>query len=496
MGLRSHTPLDRPGENTRSAPTERAQSEVLGFVLLVGLTIAVIGATVAIGSVAYTSATADAEYTNVENGMSQLSSKTSLVALGEQSSRSFDLGSIQDADVHVNESQGTLRLHYVENETGIDGVELNDSTAFHTTTLGAVEYDDGSRTIAMQGGGVWKLEQGVGSIVSPPEYHYRGTTLTFPIVTVTGEDSTSGPVRGTIDSVGSQPVPDAPENPLVNGTIAVEIQSTYYEGWHQFFESRAEGSTTIDRANETVISELRHPSVVSVDFGLLVSSGSTPDVGGNADVDEIGEAALPPAQPLIDQKIDDADTESPANIDFSDEQTLTNGTYYFDSDVTIEERLSLDTSDGNITFIVDGDLTIEDEVVTVDESNNGTEYYVNGSLEATNDAYVHTIAEEPQADRNVFVVGDDVFTENAGKFGEFHAIIFAPHGEADLTGGGNSVLKGALMVDGFVNDEINTVDIQQDESLVDLNFEFDFGTTPNVITYIHVSENTVAVSFE
>ena len=58
---------------------ERAQSEVIGVVLLLAIMIAAVTVTVATGGAALGFVTDDARSSSVENGMSQLSSQSSLV---------------------------------------------------------------------------------------------------------------------------------------------------------------------------------------------------------------------------------------------------------------------------------------------------------------------------------------------------------------------------------------------------------------------------------
>ena len=65
----------------------RAQSEALGTVLLLGLTVAVVGTTVAIGGAALDGTQQRADLQRVEGAMTQVDSKASLVAHGESPSQ-------------------------------------------------------------------------------------------------------------------------------------------------------------------------------------------------------------------------------------------------------------------------------------------------------------------------------------------------------------------------------------------------------------------------
>jgi len=245
--------------------SERGQSEVIGVVLLLGITIAAVTVTVATGSAALGLVTDEARSASVENGMSQLSSQSSLVALGGTDARRFDLGSVDGGQLRLDEEAGRVEVR-IENGT--------DTITTYNGSIGTLEYVGDRRNVAMQGGGVWAMEGGRGRMISPPEYHYRGETLTFPIVRLIGDESSptsgTGIVRRTANDPGAV---TETANPLRNGTVVVEVESEYYEGWYDFFTRRADGTVTKDDANQTTTARLVVPEEVSFDRTLAVSEG-------------------------------------------------------------------------------------------------------------------------------------------------------------------------------------------------------------------------------
>ena len=476
--------------------TSRGQSEVLGFVLLIGLTMAVIGATVAVGSVAYANATTDVEYANVENAMSKLSSQASLVALGSHESRSFDMGSIRDGSVHVDETEGSIQMYYDENATSITNATLDETTRFYDQSLGAVIYRDGDRELAMQGGGVWKLQNGIGSMVSPPEYHYRQTTLTFPIVRVTGEGSTSGRVRGSVEKVSTDRIthPNAPSNPIENGTVVIKVQSDYYEGWYNFFQTRSGGSVNIDHDNQTTIVDLQYPQDLSFksETGLLLPFDAEYEATNN--VDGFDQTALPSMQPLLSAQIENAreneDTIDLTSVDTSEE--LTSGVYYADNDFLLSDDLTINTDDGNVTIVIDGDFTLGSEITVVGDNTNGVRYYINGSLQGGNER-ITTDSESPEPHRNIFFVGGNAFTETSGNLGTIHAYLIATDGTVDFgQGGGNTEFIGGVAANEFNPGQSDAWSLRAPLDQTD-DFVIDLGANPNTITYLHLSENTVYI---
>ena len=232
----------------------RGVSSVMGVVLLLGITLMVVTVILATSVVVLADAQSDARISQMENSMSQMSSKASLVALGDSDSHQFNLGDVDGAEVELRPEMGNLKIIYEMNES--DPITLYDEP------LGALVYERGDVEVAYQAGGVWKKQGEWSTMISPPEFHYRSATLTFPIIRVTGDYRESGPVRGTVvtheDGGAIYPNESASLlNPLTNGTVIVEVESEYYQGWHEFFDQRTEGEIDVDADNKTIRAELR-----------------------------------------------------------------------------------------------------------------------------------------------------------------------------------------------------------------------------------------------
>lgn len=256
---------------------ERAQSEVIGTVLLLGLTIIVVGSTVALGSVALADSQETADLQRVEGAMTQIDSKASLVAHGESPNQRIQMDVGRTADFRVDDEAGWMRIE----------VETEDGTTNETVRLGTVTYERGEETVAYQGGGVWRSNAHGSWMVSPPEFHYRGgasaETLTLPLVTI---EESSGAVRDpvVVSQTGREPTRLFPSsngtNPLVGGDVTITVGSEYAEAWGRFFESRTSATVT-DIDDETVRITLRtetvHPTLRS---GVSATGASTLNMGG------------------------------------------------------------------------------------------------------------------------------------------------------------------------------------------------------------------------
>lgn len=236
-------------------PGQRSQSETLGVVLLLGLTILSVGALAAFGGTAIHRTQHSVDVQSAEHALSQFDSEASLVALGRSDRQSVSLGRGRKGTFTVLPDRGRVVITH-ENATN-NGT----ATQIYDATLGEVRYESGDTVIAYQGGGVWRSQGGNGSVmVSAPEFHYRDATLTFPVIRLDGQGSVAGSATATI--VGSGPsLPVFPNgnaltNPVHNGTIRVTITSEFYRGWAAYFRSRTDGNVTVYDSNRTVVLDL------------------------------------------------------------------------------------------------------------------------------------------------------------------------------------------------------------------------------------------------
>jgi len=255
----------------------RAQSEVIGVVLLLGMSTIVIGSTVAVGSVALSGSQGTAELGQAEAAMTQVDSKASLVAHGDSERQRVSLGAAETSDLRVEEDAGWMEIQ----------VETVDGNETRTVDLGAVVYEHRGETIAYQGGGVWRDDGSHARMVSPPEFHYRdaaGTeTLTLPLVTIAaGGDGIHDDV--VIENAASEPERLFPNenvsNPLVGGEVTITVGSDYAEAWATYFESRTRATvveTTEDTVEVTLRTELEHPTL---DAAISSTGQARLDFGG------------------------------------------------------------------------------------------------------------------------------------------------------------------------------------------------------------------------
>jgi len=269
-----HPPVD-------PATTERAQTETVGFILIIGFVIVGSLAVVGLGAIAVSDTEEQLTEDRAEKALTQFDSKAALVALGESGSHeaSFGTGATDRGRLSVAEDRGWMNVSITDRSTDQTKTVMN-------ITLGAVVYQGDDSELAYQGGGVWRRDPQGGQMLSPPEFHYRGETLTLPAVTVSGDTVLNDDV--TIQRVGrpTQRYPNASAallNPVRNSAITITVGSAFYRGWGQYFLERTEGGVTIDETNETASLTLSSPisDVTAESIVAGQSSSGTLTLQGN-----------------------------------------------------------------------------------------------------------------------------------------------------------------------------------------------------------------------
>jgi hypothetical protein len=467
--------------------TTRAVSNPVGVILILGMTILSVGALVAVGGAVIDDTRADAERSQMENSMSAFSSKASLVGLGESGHQRFSLGRVSQGRVDVREDAGRVHVKIQRNGT---------NETVKQTSIGAVVYENDGREIAYQGGGVWARQGDFSRMLSPPEFHYRAETLTFPIINVTGDGAASGDVRGTVssDEEPQQWYPDDSEddfnNPLTNGTVYVEIESEYCRGWQSFFDSRTQGGIeeSCESGNDgTVVVDLTVP--LDPTFGTAVTAGRFTDDG--ADIESFRDGVFAPsASGLIDNQIDSCLTNGCTG--FASGETLDSGTYYTE-DASTFEGLTLDTSDGDVNVIVNDPDGGVDGPGSIDVTGDGTaSVYLKTDDDFSMTGGSDKINSGGEPEQFIMYVHSDVSAIKINA-AEYVGGIYAPRtnlegdqGNGNGCGGGNADVVGAIVVENFCFKNGN-FDYDGDMSSLEIDLSID------TVKYLHVSENTIEV---
>ncbi|TFH47168.1 MAG: hypothetical protein E4G94_00775 [ANME-2 cluster archaeon] len=243
---------------------ENAQSEVIGYSLLLGVLVTAVGIIIVLAAPIIQESKNDAYLKNVEQGFTVLDSKISMVGLGNSPSQLVQIYT-QAGDIVIDDD--TYSRISVIFYNGSDRYEV------YNSSMGTVEYTLGQDKIAYEGGGTFRKYPGDDNVImiTPPEFHYNGETLTLPIIRINSNQSIggSGVVNLYFQSNNTPnvlfPNPDEnPEfiNPLLKGKqVYVVIKSDYYKAWAKYIEERTDASVvTNDAAKEVRVNLNARPS--------------------------------------------------------------------------------------------------------------------------------------------------------------------------------------------------------------------------------------------
>lgn len=371
----------------------RGQATTVGTVLIIAIVMACAVAIVAFGSATLDDAQGTAETERAVQSLSQFDSQAAKVALGDSTAQTIEVPN--HGDVRVNGTSGTISVELVD-RPGAPDVAIVDNES-----LGAVIYQ-GETQVAYQGGGVWRRgPNGYVRMVSPPEFHYRqrdGTTptLTFPLVTVSGNGRVSRGLKITQSTAVSQRFPNTTiKNPLDEGNIEVTVESEYAGGWATYFEERTEAGSVDYNGDETVVATLVTPVPERIVDEAIVSEAMNPSIVGSGEVNSYNSTSGAPST------------------------TTGNGTVYVGEDYT-------GTGSGDIygDLIVDGTYT---------GSGSAT---VTGTVITTDDV---ELSGNPTIEGDLIVDGAVVFSGSATVEGDVIAA-----GDIDISGGGARIEGDAI----------------------------------------------------
>jgi flagellin-like protein len=259
---------------------DRGQSNVIGTVLLLGIVIVGVGATVAFGTTALQAVNDQSRSESVEHAMTQFDSTAAMVALGRSSSQEMTLAASGEGGYNVDDDAGWVRVSHT-NHSGTGSTEL-----LTNTSLGAVVYEGDDTRVVYQGGGVWRGTGNESLMLSPPEVHYRGSTLTFPIISVNGSGGAAGEVTAGV-SIRERSAPVFPNesqpdygnasyrNPIETGNVTVTVHSDHYVAWAEYLTERTSGDVSIDHANGTATATLTATDAIG-DFEMPSEGNSVP----------------------------------------------------------------------------------------------------------------------------------------------------------------------------------------------------------------------------
>ena len=480
----------QPGEE-RGCLGERGQSSVIGVVLILGIVITSLAVIATVGGLALLDTEDELSVARAEKVMTQFDSQSALVALGETDARQTRLASGNSGGYTLDEDAGWMRVS-IRNTT-----DNTTQVVQNVSSLGSLTYETDGVRLAYQAGGVWQKGDGDAVMVSPPEFHYRGQTLTLPVINVTGDGQVSRQVsvrqsevsQGYPDRAGNSefvnPVPE-------NRAVTVTVKSEYYRGWGSYFERRTEGNVSYDKDSQTASITLTVP--IEENFDNTVTATGT--VGSKVKVPGSVEqgATRPSASNLIDEKISDCKSGGgwksiPADSEFD------GGTYYSDSGVVLDTA-EFNTGSANSKLVVNGTVTFGPGNHNITGNGNVT-LYIKGNISIKGSARINN---QSSPDLLTYVHSDAGSVTAAKGTPQYTGLIYAPNTDLDIKGGGkckksngngngNGNDCNGNIVGSVVAKDVNSKGggkIRKDKD-ADITLEFDDSIT---ITYLHIWINS------
>ena len=526
------------------------QSSVLGVVLMMGFVAAAAVSVFVVGTATVGETKDTAQERQVENTFKQFNKDVASVAYGRQKYRSMRFDIEDQTAAFRQQNTGTVELY-------VDGNKKDD------WSVGSLVYENNGETIAYQAGGVWRGTGRDSRMVSRPPVEYQNGSLTFPIMVLDGDDQ----VRAGKLDLNKKKTDSVDNLGYVQGKlVTLKITSEYYMGWAEYFRTQTNDvAVSVDHSPSgnkgTVTVKLGQP-VANGDFenGVLATGGEDGDIvtdSGNAGItgpvaatgevtdgtggisdstpEENVEPNLFELDEAINRKVDEAETNaSISDIDASGTTTLSGGNVYYDDDgVSLSSgNMNVDLSSGNVTLIVDGDVTLDGNGISVDDAgtDNAFRIYSTGDF-----AMKNSFAGDSDASsaRHFQVYGTSkMLVAISGGSTEFVGTIYAPRNEPELGeneanpallsggggngngngngnggGGGNNcegfdvcIVKGNSAVTGAIVggparvSQSAQVDYDSSLSSVEPTLQLPGGVLPPPITFLKVSVHTVAVN--
>ncbi len=263
--------------------SEDAVSDAIGFITVFALTLSSVALIAALSLPEILDSHDLVKLQNIEQVFTVLDSRISLSALGESPSQVVELDT-SGGSIAILDDPAISSLEILMRQSGVDYTIYN-------STLGTLRYELKGEEVAYEGGAVWRRYTNGGVVmVSPPEFHYNGETLTFPIIKLTGNTAIAGgtaALRAISEgiTVFFQNTTENPrfQNPVYGSTTIIKVKSKYYKAWAKYMQERTEfhGVVTHDNLSEAVAYLNSRPSremnfTIPLDIIGLNTSNSTP----------------------------------------------------------------------------------------------------------------------------------------------------------------------------------------------------------------------------
>ena len=424
------------GRSGRTAPDERANAYLVGVVLIVGVVAAGSIGVIALGSDALEAQQSTAEADRAEQSLLEFAHAAETAAIDDAetgvATGTFDRGELRVRD------EGRVNVTHVSDAGDVD--------VLYEDSLGTVAYTAGDTEIAYQGGGVWRSEGGGTTTLSAPGVEYRDGSLAFPIQRLAADESGGNGLEGTLDRSAATAVEPADRSVggLEGGTIRIELESEYCEGWERELEETLDDGVVEDCAEERsdrVRAELPVvPSTGGFDSAVIAEEitygpgNNETQIEGDVRTDSVPEWLYngtatdegydrPPVDTAVTRHRDDCDTYG------DPDHVVADGTHCVDE---LTDGYTFDATDGDVDVVVrDGiDLSGGDDIAV--DGDGALTVYVDGDVRLQGNPQIGN-ASDPSQTRLMIPSTGEVNDHGSGT-PEVYGLVYAPDSVVALQG--------------------------------------------------------------
>ncbi len=233
--------------------SQRAITPVLALVLLMLVVSMSVVAILVGGQSVLTGFQSEVDVDHASASMHELDSQITDLSVGDSDATVLALGG-GEGQYSASSTAGRVTItHY--NYTG-----LGDNHTLYDLPLGEVAYQNGDTQLVMQGGGIWRTD-GAGSVMlESPDLYVRDGTLHVHLPRIASDTTSTGITTATATrtdrsrvypSANSYPNGYQMANPIANGSIAITVQSEYYDAWGRHLAKTTGRPVTFDHAAKT-----------------------------------------------------------------------------------------------------------------------------------------------------------------------------------------------------------------------------------------------------
>ena len=407
-------------------PTEQGASEVVGYILIVGLSL-VLSVTIVIGFQGYISTVSEAtNETNEQRAIVQFNTELSdIVANTSSVSSQIQLQSREPL---------TIQKSSIELSRASGGTE----TTVFNKSYDSILYTGDSGTIIAENGGVWNIQETESTLLSKPEIRYPNSKLNLSTIS-SSNNSQITPGFTTITKQSQQLTTFS--EPYDSDQYILTINSPAYRGWGKYMNNKYNDGVQVTYTDsESTVEITLNPSKIfkKTPNGVIESSGevsvtenstvtgtikTTNSLSGTTPETTILEDRYTQFYPIdsaVNSKLTEIESNSPSEPS-PGSGTVTAGQYYIDSTLSLSDT-TYDTSSGDIEIAVSGDLEIDNgSTVSVTGGTGNVEFFVGGDVKLETPNSRASINSSSAASRmQIFAEGDTISLSNV----EYNGIIY------------------------------------------------------------------------